>query len=54
MQYTAENDIFQMKILDFVLIFAQNIDVVYTLEPPVCFGAKNKIMYTPVNPNFTI
>ena len=39
MQYTAifhgcKNDNFQMKILDIFLIFAQNIDCGYTLEPP--------------------
>ena len=38
-QYTAifhgcKNDNFQMKIFDFFLIFAQNIDCGYTLEPP--------------------
>ena len=65
-QYTAifhgcKNDNFQMNFFDIFLIFAQNIDCVYTLEPPLltsthnlCFRAKNKkIMYTPVNPSFT-
>ena len=38
-QYTAifhgcKNDNFQMKFFDIVLIFAQNIDCRYTLEPP--------------------
>ena len=38
-QYTAifhgcKNDNFQMKIFDIFLIFAQNIDCEYTLEPP--------------------
>ena len=38
-QYTAifhgcKNDNFQMKICDIFLIFAQNIDCGYTLEPP--------------------
>ena len=38
-QYTAifhscKNDNFQMKIFDIFLIFAQNIDCGYTLEPP--------------------
>ena len=38
-QYTAifhgcKNDNFQMKISDIFLIFAQNIDCGYTLEPP--------------------
>ena len=54
-QYTAifhgcKNDNFKMKFFDFFLIFAQNIDCGYTLEPPpeavltsthnLCFGAK--------------
>ena len=39
MQYTVifngcKNDNFQMKIFDIFLIFAQNIDNGYTLEPP--------------------
>ena len=70
MQYTAifhgcKNDNFQMKNSDIFLIFPQNIDCVYTLEPPQrggsneypqsMFKSKNKkIMYTPVNPIFTI
>ena len=38
-QYTAifhccKNDNFQMKIFDVFLIFTQNIDCGYTLEPP--------------------
>ena len=38
-QYTAifhgyKNDYFQMKICDVFLIFAQNIDCGYSLEPP--------------------
>ena len=38
-QYTAifhgcKNDKFEMKIFDIFLIFAQNIDCGYTLEPP--------------------
>ena len=54
-----------MKIFDVFLIFAQNIDCGYTLEPPQwggsneypqsMFWSKNKKkMYTPVNPSFTI
>ena len=45
-------------------ISAQNIDCGYSLEPPrrggsneyynLCFSRKRKIMYTPVNPSFTI
>ena len=69
-QYTAifhgcKNDDFQMKIFDIFLIFAQNIDCGYTLEPPQrggsneypqsMFWSKNKKnMYTRVNPSFTI
>ena len=69
-QYTAifhgcKNDNFQMKILDIFLIFAQNIDCGYTLEPPQrggsneypqsMFWSKNsKNMYTRVNPTFSI
>ena len=69
-QFTAifhgcKNDNFQMKIFDIFLIFAPNIDCGYTLEPPQrggsneypqsMFWSKNKkIMYTPVNPSFTI
>ena len=39
LQYTAifqgcKNENFQMKHCDIVLIFAQNIDCQYTLEPP--------------------
>ena len=37
------------------LIFAQNIDCGYTLEPPHMFWIKYKnIRYTPANPSFTI
>ena len=69
MQYTAifhdcKNDNFQMKIFDIFLIFAQNIDCGYTLEPPQrggsneypqsMFWSKNKKnMYTRVNPTFS-
>ena len=70
MQHTAifharKNDNFHLKIFDYFLIFAQNIDCGYTLElpqsgssneyPQSIFWSKNKkIMYTPVNPSFTI
>ena len=70
MQYTAiihgcKNNDFHLKISDCFLIFAQNIDCGYTLEPPQwdgsneypqsMFWSKNKkIMYTPVHPSFTI
>ena len=66
-QYTAifhgcKNDNFQMEIFGIFLIFAQNIDCGYTLEPPQrggsneypqsMFWSKNKkIMYTSVNPD---
>ena len=69
-QYTAifhgcKNDNFQMKMFDIFLIFAQNIDCGYTLEPPQrggsneypqsMFWSKNKKkMYTRVNPTFSI
>ena len=60
-----KNDIFRFKNLAFFLIFAQNIDCGYTLEPPqceavltsthnLCFRAKIRKMNTPVNPSFTI
>ena len=39
MQHTAifqgrKNDNFHLKMFDYILIFAQNIDCGYTLEPP--------------------
>ena len=56
---------FQLKNFDIFLIFAQNIDCGYTLEPPrqggsneypqSMFWNKNKKnRYTPANPSFTI
>ena len=56
---------FQLKNFDVFLIFAQNIDCGYTLEPPrrgvsneypqSMFWSKNKKnRYTPANPSFTI
>ena len=56
---------FQIKISDIFLISAQNIDCGYSLEPPYRGGSNEypqsmfwteirKIMYTPVNPSFTI
>ena len=56
---------FQIKILIFFHISAQNIDCGYSLEPPRRGGSNKypqsmflsrnkKIMYTPVNPSFTI
>ena len=69
-QYTAifhgcKNDNFQMIFFYIFLIFAQNIDCGYTLEPPQrggsneypqsMFWSKNKKnMYTRVNPTFYI
>ena len=70
MQYTeifkvVKNEKIQLKKLDIFLIFAQNIDRGYTLEPPrrggsneypqSMFWSKNKKnRYTPANPSFTI
>ena len=60
-----KKEIFQIKNSDIFHISAQNIDCGYSLEPPrrggsneyhnLCFCAEiRKIMYTPVNPSFTI
>ena len=60
-----KNENFQMKHSDIFLISAQNIDCRYSLEPPRWGGSNEypqsmfwaeirKIMYTPVNPSFTI
>ena len=66
MQYTAifngcKNVYFQMKIFNSFLIFAQNIDhgkaiseAVLTSTHNLCFGAKMREKYTPVNPSFTL
>ena len=70
MQYTeifkvVKNGNFQFKIFDIFLIFAQNIDCGYTLEPPrrggsneypqSMFWSKNKKnRYTPAYPSFAI
>ena len=59
------NENFQIKISDILHISAQNIDCGYSLEPPrgdgsdeypqsMFLGRNKKIMYTPVNPTFTI
>ena len=48
---------FQLYIRIFFVIFAQNIDCVYTLEPYIQLMFQRKIKknrYTPVNPSFTI
>ena len=67
MQYTAifyscKNVHFQMKFFNIFLIFAQNIDCGYTLEPPheavltsshnLCFGAKIRKKVYPCKPQF--
>ena len=63
--FGCKNDNFQWKNVDIFLIFAQNIDCGYTLEPPrrggsneypqSLFWSKNKKnRYTPANPSFAI
>ena len=63
--YHQKMAIFQIKNSDIFHISAQNIDCGYSLEPPRRGGSNEyaqsmfwaeirKIMYTPVNPNFTI
>ena len=59
--FTSKNWKFSDKNSDIFLISAQNIDCVYSLEAVLtsthnlCFWAEiRKIMYTPVNPSFTI
>ena len=63
--YHQKNENFQIKISDIFHISAQNIDCGYSLEPPRRGGSNEypqsmfwaeirKIMYTPVNPSFTI
>ena len=60
-----KNENFQIKNSDIFQISDQNIDCGYSLEPPrrggsneyhnLCFWAEiRKLMYTPVNPSFTI
>ena len=61
----VKNENFHQKKLDIFLIFAQNIDCGYTLEPP-CRGGSNKYpqslfwsknkknRYTPKDPSFAI
>ena len=60
-----KNENFQIKISDIFHISAQNIDCGYSLEMlseavltsinNLCFWAEiRKVMYTPVNPSFTI
>ena len=61
--FTTKNENFQIKKSDIFHVSAQNIDCWYTLEPPRCGGSTHsvclwagirKIIYTPVNPSFTI
>ena len=63
--YHQNNENFQIKNSDIFHISAQNIDCGYSLEPPRRRGSNEypqsmfwaeirKIMYTPVNPSFTI
>ena len=70
MQYTeifevVKNENFQLKMFDIFLIFAQNIDCGYSLEPPRRGGSNEypqsmfwsktkKDRYTPAYPSFTI
>ena len=60
-----KNENFQIQNSDIFHISAQNIDCEYSLEPPrrggsneypqsMFFAEIRKIMYTPVNPSFTI
>ena len=62
---TPKIENFQIKNANIFLIYAQNIDCGYSLEPPRQGGSNEnqhsmflsrnkKIMYTPVNPSFTI
>ena len=62
---TLKIKILQLKKFDIFLIFAQNIDCGYTLEPPrpggsneypqSMFWSKNKKnRYTPANPSFAL
>ena len=63
--FPPKTEKFQIKNCDIFHISAQNTDCVYSLEPPQ-WGSSNKsqqsmfwaeirkIMYTPVNPSFTI
>ena len=63
--HQKKNENFQIKILIFFHISVQNIDYGYSLEPPRRGGSNEypqsmlwaeiwKLMYTPVNPSFTI
>ena len=61
----VKNENFPLKKIDIFLIFAQNIDCGYTLEPPrrggsneypqsMFWGKNKKNRYTPAYPSFTI
>ena len=60
--FSLKNENFQQKNVDIFLIFAQNIDCGYTLEPPRRGGSKEypqsmfwtKNRYTPAYPSFAI
>ena len=62
--YHQKNENFQIKKIDIFHISAHNIEWGYSLEPPrrggsneypqSMFLSRRKIMYTPVNPSFTI
>ena len=63
--YNQIKENFQIKNTDIFHISAQNIDCGYSLEPPHRGGSNKypqsifwaeirKLMYTPVNPSFTI
>ena len=63
--HLQKTEFFQIKNFDIFHISAQNIDCGYSLEPPrrggsneypqsMFYAVIRKIMYTPVNPSFTI
>ena len=63
--YHQKNENFQIKNSDIFHIFAPNIDCGYSLEPPrrggyneypqsLFWAEIRKIMYTPVNPSFSM
>ena len=52
--FTTKKWKFSDKNLDFFLISAQNIDCGYSLEQSMFWAEIRKLMYTPVNPSFTI
>ena len=63
--HLQKTKIFQIKNSDIFYISVQNIDCGYSLEPPrrggsneypqfMFYAVIRKVMYTPVNPSFTI